>query len=70
MAGIFTKQATTLPEEGNKQNSVTKARALHRVLIGENPIPQNTIWGGNGWELGTGTMSALTLGQQQGAGGG
>ena len=28
VAGIFTKQATTLPEEGNKQNAGTKPRAL------------------------------------------
>ena len=34
-AGIFTKQVTTLPEEGNKQNSGTKARALYKVLMGE-----------------------------------
>ena len=46
-AGRFTKQATTLPEEGNKQNPGTKARAIHRVLMGENPILQNIIGGGN-----------------------
>ena len=46
-AGRFTKQATMLTEEGNKQNVVTKARSLHRVLMGENPILQNTIGGGN-----------------------
>ena len=34
-AGQFTKHAITLPEEGNKQNAITKVRALNRVLIGE-----------------------------------
>ena len=69
-ARIFTKQATTLPEEGNKKSAGTKAQALHMVLMGENPILKNTIGGGN--ELGgvTGTMAAPKAGQQQGAGGG
>ena len=43
----FTKHATTFPEEGNKQNAGKKAKALHRVLMEENPILQNTIGGGN-----------------------
>ena len=68
-AGRFTKQATTLLEEGNKQNSGIKARALHRVLMGENPILQNKIGGGNESRGGTGTMVSLTAGQQQCAGG-
>ena len=63
----FTKQETTLPGEGNKQNEGTKARALQRVLMGENAILQNTIGGGNEWGGGTGTMAALTAGNQQGA---
>ena len=46
-AGQCTKQATTLPEEGNKQNAGTKERARLRVIMGENPILQNTIGGGN-----------------------
>ena len=69
-AGRFTKQATTLTEEGNKQNEGTKARALHRVLMGENPILQNPIGGGNEWVGCKGTMEALKAGHQQGAGGG
>ena len=36
-----------LPEEGTKQNAGIKAIALHRVLMGENPILQNKIRGGN-----------------------
>ena len=44
-AGRFTKQATTLPEEGNTPNAGTKARALHRLLMGGNHILQNTIGG-------------------------
>ena len=38
--------------------------------MGENTILQNTIGGGNEWGGGTGTMSALTAGHQQGARGG
>ena len=38
--------------------------------MGENPIPQNTIGGGNEWGGGTGTIAALTAGRQQGAWGG
>ena len=37
--------------------------------MGENPILQNKIGGGNEWGGGTGTITALTEGQQQGAGG-
>ena len=70
MAGRFTKQATTLPEEEYTQNTGTKSRELHRVLLGENPILHNTIGGGKERRGGTGTMAALTEGQQQGAGGG
>ena len=66
-AGRFTKQATTLLEEGKKQNSGTKARALHRLMMGENTILQNKIGEGNEWGGGTGTMAALTAGNQQGA---
>ena len=66
-AGRFTKQVTTLPEEVNKHNAGTKSRALHRVMMEENPILQNTIGGGNEWGGGTGTMAALTAGNQQGA---
>ena len=36
--------------------------------MGENPILKNKIGGGNEWGLGTGTMVAITAGQQQGAG--
>ena len=36
--------------------------------MGENPILQNTIGGGNEWGVVTGTMAALTAGHQQGAG--
>ena len=42
-AGLFTKQATTLPKEGNKKNAGTKARTLNRVLMGENLILKNPI---------------------------
>ena len=35
--------------------------------MGDNPILQNTIGGGNEWGGGTGTMAALTAGHQQGA---
>ena len=38
--------------------------------MGEKPILQNTIGGGNEWGGGTGKMAALTSGQQQGTGGG
>ena len=68
-AGRFTKQATTLPEEVNKQNAGKKSRALHRVMMGENTILHNTIGGGNEWVVGTGTMTELTSGNQQGEGG-
>ena len=70
MAGRFTKQATTLPEEVSKQNEGAKARALHRLPMGQNPILQNKTGGGNELGGGTGTMAALTKGQQQGTGGG
>ena len=59
-----------LSEEGNKQNTGTKSRALRRVLMGENPILQNTIGRGNEWGGGTGTMAALTACKKQGTGGG
>ena len=59
-----------LPEEVNKQNTGTKARALHIMMIGENPILHHTIGGGNEWGGGTGTMEALTAWHQQGARGG
>ena len=60
-AGRFTKQATTLPAEGNTPSAGTKAQALHRVLIGGKPILQNTVQGGNGMGGGTGTTAAPTL---------
>ena len=37
--------------------------------MGENPILQNKIGGGNEWGVGTGTMAELTSGNQQGEGG-
>ena len=69
-AGQFTKQETTFPEEGDEKNAGIKSRALHRVLMGENPILQNPIGGGNEWGRGKLTMEALPAGNQQGAGGG
>ena len=45
--GRFTKQATTLPTEGNTTSSGKKPQELHRVLIGGNPMLQNTARGGN-----------------------
>ena len=59
-----------MTEEGNKKNTVTKARELHRVLMGENPNLPNPIGVGNKWGGGTGTVAALTAGHNQGAGGG
>ena len=35
LTGRFSKRVTTFPEEVDKQNTGTKARALHRVLMGE-----------------------------------
>ena len=70
VTGRFTKQATTFPVERNKPSAVTKARALHRVLMGENPILQNTIGGGQELGVGKGKTAAPTAGKQQGAGGG
>ena len=34
--GRLTKQATTLPAEGNKPSAGTKAQTLHRALMGGN----------------------------------
>ena len=57
-------------DRGRKlKNTITKSRALHRVIMGENPILQNKIGGGNESRGGTGTMVSLTAGQQQCAGG-
>ena len=67
-AGRFTKKATTLPAEVNTPSAGTKEQALHRVLMGGNPILQNTVGGGNGMGRRTGTTEAPTAGHQQGAG--
>ena len=67
-AGIFTKQTTTLPAEGNTPSSGKKSQAIHRLLMGGNPVLQNTVGGGNGMGVGTGTTSAPAAGQQQGTG--
>ena len=67
-AGRFTKQATTLPVEGNTPSAGTKAQALQRVLMGVHPILQNTIRGGNGMGEGTETTAAPTEWQQKGEG--
>ena len=67
-AEIFIKQATTLPAEGNTPSAGTKAQALHRVLMGGNPILQDTVGGSNGMGRGTGTMAAPTAGRHQGEG--
>ena len=47
-AGRFTKQATTLPAEGNTPSAGTKSQALNRVMMIENPMLHNTVGGGNG----------------------
>ena len=59
---------TTLPAEGNTTRAGTKAQALHRVMMGGNPILLSTVGGGNGMGGGTGTTAAPTAGQQQGTG--
>ena len=66
--GRFKKQSTKLPAEGNKSSAGTKARSIHRVLMGGNPILHNTVGGGNGMGGGTGTIAAPTSGQKQGVG--
>ena len=43
--GRFTKQATTLPTEGNTPSAGTKSQALNRLLMGGNPMLQNTTMG-------------------------
>ena len=63
--GRFTKQATTFPEDGNKTSAGTKSRELHRVLMGENPILQNTIEVGNEWGGAKGTTPAPIAVHQQ-----
>ena len=57
-AGRFTKQATTLPSEVNTTSAGTKAKELHRVLMGGNPMLQNKVGGGNRMRRVTGTTSA------------
>ena len=66
-AVIFTKQATTLPDEGNTPSAGTTAQAIHMVLMGGNLILQNTVREGNIIGGGTGTTVEPTAGQQQGA---
>ena len=68
VAGIFTKQATTLPAEGKTPSAGKKTQALHRVMMGGNPILKNAVRGGNGMGGGIGTTAAPTAGQKQGAG--
>ena len=68
VAGRFTKQDTKLIEEVNTPIAGKKLQALHRVLMGGNPMLNNTVRGGNGMGGGTGTTAAPTAGQQQGAG--
>ena len=64
----FTKQATTLPTEGNTPISGTKSQALNMVLMRGSPMLHNTVGGGNGIVGGTGTTAAPAAGQHQGAG--
>ena len=66
--GRFTKQATTLPTEGNTPSAGTKSQALNRVLMGGNPMLNNTSGRGNGMGGGTGKTAAPTSGHQQGTG--
>ena len=47
---IFTKQATTLPVEGNTPSAGTKSQALHSVLMGGNLMLQNTVVEETEWE--------------------
>ena len=67
-AGIFIKQATTLPSEGNTPIAGTKSQALHRVLMGGIQMLHNTVGGGNGMGGGIGITEAPATGQQEGAG--
>ena len=69
-AGRLTKQATTLPEEGNAPRAGTTAQELHRVMMGGNRMLQNSVRGGNGMGGATETTAAPTAKQQQGVGGG
>ena len=59
---------TTLSAEGNTPSEGKKSQELHRVLMGGNPILQNTVGGGNRTEGRKGTTEATTSGKQQGAG--
>ena len=67
-AGRFTNEATTLSGEGNTSSTGKKSQALYRVLMGGNPMLQNTVGGGNGMGGGTRTTAAPTAGQQKGEG--
>ena len=67
-AGSLTKQATTLPAEGNAPRTGTAAQELNRVLMGGNRMQKNTVRRGNVMGGATGTAAAPTEGHQQGAG--